>query len=74
MKVFELTPDLDHDKRYDALVSARSKQAAVEIAAEALPAGCSIVYVEASDVALREGKDSWHVAIWFAGQFGRAPA
>ena len=56
---------LDDDQRYDALVSADSRGTAVAIAAEALPAECSVVYVEAEDVALQEGRNSWRVAIWF---------
>jgi hypothetical protein len=67
-----LAASLNHDLRYDALVSARSRTAAIEIAAEALPAGMQIVHVEAMDVAEQEGRDSWHVAIWFSGRFGRS--
>jgi len=62
---------LNHDLRYDSLVSARSREAAIEIAAEALPAGMDIVHVEATDMAAHEGRDSWQVAIWFSGSFGR---
>lgn len=72
-RTFELARELDHELRYDSLVSASSRAEAVAIAAEALPAGCWMVYVEATDVAAREGRDSWHVAIWFAGRFGREP-
>ena len=74
MNRIDLPAELNHDLRYDSLVSASSREAAVEIAAEALPAGCWMVYVEATDVAAQEGKDSWHVAIWFGGRFGRSPA
>jgi hypothetical protein len=62
---------LDDGLRYDSLVSAHSRKAAIDIAAEALPAGKSIVHVEARDVAQREGPDSWQVAIWFSGSLGR---
>lgn len=70
----EQPAEINHDLRYDSLVSAGSRGEAFDIAAEALPAGCRIVYVETHDVAAHEGKDSWHVAIWFAGTFGRALA
>lgn len=66
VNLFDLTTKLDEGQRYDALVSASSRRAAVEIAAEALPEGCFAVYIEAEDVTFHEGRDSWRVAIWFA--------
>ncbi len=72
MNLLDLTNELVHGRRYDALVSARPRRAAVEIAEEALPEGARAVYVEAEDVALHEGRDSWHVSIWFADRKGRA--
>lgn len=66
MQGAELTTTFEQDKRFDALVSATSRREAVAIAAEAMPAECTMVYVEVADVALHEGKDSWQVAIWFA--------
>jgi hypothetical protein len=68
----ETGPELNHHARYDSLVSAGTGQLAIEIAAEALPAGTHIVHVELADVSAHEGKDSWEVAIWFAGRFGAA--
>jgi len=47
------------------LISASSRETAIAIAAEALPAGCAIQSVEASNVAAREGSDSWQVSVWF---------
>jgi hypothetical protein len=64
---------MTHDLRYQALVSARTSDEAIEIAAEALPNGRKIVRAEAEDVAQREGKDSWLVTLWFDGTFGRGP-
>jgi len=55
-----------HDRRYEALVSARTREEAIEIASEALPRGMHVTHAEAEDVALREGKDSWQVTLWFA--------
>jgi hypothetical protein len=72
MNLGNLATKLDHDQRYDALVSATSRSAAVDIATEALPEGCTVVHVEAEDVAFQEGRDSWQVAIWFAGHRRRA--
>jgi hypothetical protein len=55
-----------HDLRYEALVSARSRDEAIEIASEALPARAHLTRAEAADVSEREGKDSWFVTLWFA--------
>jgi hypothetical protein len=62
-------PDDGH--RYDSLVSASSRDEAIEIASEALPRGKQAARVEAVDVSAREGPDSWLVTIWFEGDFGR---
>lgn len=56
---------MTHDLRYEALVSARTRDEAIEIAAEALPARATMTRSEASDVSEREGKDSWLVTLWF---------
>jgi hypothetical protein len=55
-----------HDLRYEALVSARTREEAIEIAAEALPARTKVTRAEARDVADEEGQDSWLVSLWFA--------
>ena len=55
-----------HDVRYEALVSAQSRDEAIEIAAEATPRGKRIARAEAQDVAATEGEDSWLVTLWFA--------
>jgi hypothetical protein len=57
---------MPHDLRYEALVSARTRDEAIEIAAEALPARAKLTRAEARDVAESEGKDSWLVTLWFA--------
>lgn len=64
---------MTQDVRYQALVSARTREEAIAIAAEALPEGRQITRVEALDVADQEGQDSWLVTLWFAGPFGRGP-
>lgn len=56
---------MPHDLRYEALVSAKSREEAIDIAAEALPENKQISRVEAQDVADREGPDSWLVTLWF---------
>ena len=63
-----------HDLRYEALVSARTREEAIEIAAEALPLGARITRIHAEDVADREGQDSWLVSLWFAGSRAEGPA
>ena len=55
-----------HDLRYEALVSARTRDEAIEIAQEALPEHAKVTRAEARDVAASEGKDSWLVTLWFA--------
>ena len=55
-----------HDVRYEALVSARTRDEAIEIASEATPRGKRIARAEARDVAATEGEDSWLVTLWFA--------
>jgi hypothetical protein len=55
------------DLKYQALVSARSAEEAVEIAAEALSPEQQVVRSEAEDVSAREGKDSYLVTLWYTG-------
>lgn len=62
-----------HELRYEALVSARTREEAIEIAAEALPAGARITRMEAENVADREGPDSWVITLWFASSLGEGP-
>jgi hypothetical protein len=64
---------MTHDLRYQALVSARTREEAIDIASEALPRGRQIVRAQAEDVAESEGKDSWLVTLWFDGSFGHGP-
>jgi len=53
--------------RYQALVSARTRDEAIAIASEAMSPGKQIVRVEAEDVSAQEGPDSWQVTLWFIG-------
>lgn len=59
--------------RYQALVSAKTRDEAIEIASEAIPAGRAITRVGAENVADREGEDSWLVTLWFAGGMRGGP-
>jgi hypothetical protein len=61
------------DLRYQALVSAKTREEAIDIASEAVPAGKSITRVHAENVADREGEDSWLVTLWFAGGMRDGP-
>jgi hypothetical protein len=60
--------------RYQALVSAKTGDEAIEIASEAIPASKPITRVHAENVADREGEDSWLVTLWFAGGHREGPA
>jgi hypothetical protein len=62
---------VEESHRYDSLVSASSREEAIEIASEALPSGKRAARIEAVDVSAREGPDSWLVTVWFTGEFGR---
>jgi hypothetical protein len=53
--------------RYEALVSAGTREEAIAIASEAMSPEKQIVRVEAEDVSAREGPDSWRVTLWFTG-------
>jgi hypothetical protein len=59
--------------RYQALVSAKTREEAIEIASEAIPAGKPITRVSAENVADREGEDSWLVTLWFTGGMRGGP-
>jgi hypothetical protein len=59
--------------RYQALVSAKTRDEAIEIASEAIPEGKTITRVSAENVADREGEDSWLVTLWFAGGMRGGP-
>ncbi len=56
--------------KYEALVSAKTRDEAVEIALEALPRGRTFVRSEVVDVSAEEGPDSYHVTIVFSGGSG----
>ncbi|HEX5658044.1 MAG TPA: hypothetical protein VFX59_12655 [Polyangiales bacterium] len=54
-------------------MSAKTRDEAIEIASEAIPAGKPITRVSAENVADREGEDSWLVTLWFAGSMRGGP-
>ncbi|MET0285787.1 MAG: hypothetical protein ABW352_15005 [Polyangiales bacterium] len=54
-------------------MSAKTREEAIEIASEAIPAGKTIERVSAENVADREGEDSWLVTLWFAGGMRGGP-
>lgn len=64
---------MTEEHRYQALVSARTREEAIEIASEAIPASTPITRVHAENVADREGEDSWLVTLWFAGGRRKGP-
>jgi hypothetical protein len=53
--------------KYQALVSARTRDEAIAIASEAMSPEKQIVRIEAEDVSASEGPDSWQVTLWFTG-------
>lgn len=58
------------DLKYQALISARTREEAVEIAEEAISAGKRVVRALAEDVSADLGPDSWRVTLWFVGGAG----
>ena len=56
--------------KYEALVSAKTRDEAIEIALEAMPRGRSLVRSEAEDVSAEEGPDSYRVTVVFSGGSG----
>jgi len=55
------------DLKYQALISARTREEAQEIAEEAISPDKRVVRVEIEDVSAQEGPDSWRVTLWFTG-------
>ena len=55
------------DLKYQALISARTREEAIEIAEEAISPDKRVVRVEAEDVSAEHGADSWRVTLWFTG-------
>jgi hypothetical protein len=55
------------DLKYQALISARTREQAQEIAEEAISPDKRVVRVEIEDVSADEGPDSWRVTLWFSG-------
>lgn len=58
---------MDEDRKYQVLVSAKTRDEAIEIASEAMSPDKTIERVLAEDVSAEEGKDSWRVTLWFSG-------
>ena len=58
---------MNDEHTYEALVSASSREEAIEIAAEGLGPNRRVVRVEVSDVSATEGPDSYRVTLWFVG-------
>lgn len=58
---------MPHELKYEVLVSARSPEEALEIAAEALGPEQRMVRSEVVDVSAEEGRDSYRVTLWFTG-------
>ncbi len=52
---------------YEALVSASSREEAIEVASEGLRPDQRVVRVEVTDVSASEGPDSYRVTLWFVG-------
>jgi hypothetical protein len=58
---------MQEDLKYQALVSAKTREEAVEIASEAMSPEKRVLRVEVEDVSAAEGPDSWRVTLWFTG-------
>lgn len=58
---------MDEDRKYQALVSAKTREEAIEIASEAMSPDKTVVRTLAEDVSAEEGPDSWRVTLWFEG-------
>jgi hypothetical protein len=58
---------MNDEHKYEALVSARSREEAIEIASEGLGPAQRVVRSEAEDVSATEGLDSYRVTLWFVG-------
>ncbi len=50
---------------FESVVSARSAQEAIDIAAEGLPKGAELTGSDAADVSAEFGRNSWFVTIKF---------
>ena len=50
---------------FESIVSAVDADAAIEIAAEAVPKGAEVTKTDAADVSADYGRDSWKVTIKF---------
>jgi len=61
---------MSRELKYESLVSAKTREEALEIALEALPRGRTLVRSEIDDVSAEEGPDSYRVTIVFSGGGG----
>lgn len=58
---------MPEDLKYQALISARTREEAQEIAEEAISPDKRVVRAEVEDVSAEEGPHSWRVTLWFTG-------
>jgi len=58
---------MSREMKYESLVSASTRDEAIEIALEALPRGRHVVRTEAEDVSADEGPNSFRVTVVYAG-------
>lgn len=61
---------MSREMKYESLVSASTRDEAIEIALEALPRGRQLVRTEAEDVSAEEGPNSFRVTVFYAGGSG----
>lgn len=65
---------MSREMKYESLVSASTRDEAIEIALEALPRGRHVVRTEAEDVSAEEGPNSFRVTVVYGGgSAGEAP-
>ncbi len=61
---------MSRELKYESLVSAKTREEALEIALEALPRGRTFVRGEIEDVSAEEGPNSYRVTVVFSGAGG----
>lgn len=61
----DASTELSDDRRYTALVSAKTADEALAIASEALGPDQPILKTQVDDVSASEGADSFRVVIWY---------
>lgn len=58
---------MGEERKYRALVSATSRDEAIEIATEAMSERTHVLRAEVVDASTQEGPNSWWVTLWFTG-------